>query len=133
MTLPKDIVDSIIADVLAERERQDRKWGEQDLPSVDVRLIEHTRRSMSEIGAALMLAYGMPTEADAKARCDQAMAEHRCTHAHVVIEELCEAMEACVSGDEKSAETELVQLTACLFKWLQQIRKRKAKGMINCL
>lgn len=124
-----DLRDEILEEFYVERDRQDDKWGAgRDIPSIDMGLAQHDRRSMVEMTAAIMHAYGLPTEADAKARCELAMAEHRCTHAHIVIEELCEVMEACIEEGDDAAEREQVQLGACVVQWLEHIRARKRKA-----
>ncbi len=112
----------IINDVVAEWHRQDAKWGEQwERPHVDPVLMNRQggcdpQRMMEE--------YELPTATRAKFLCDNAKKNDVCTHAHIIVEELCEAIEEAVlvkDNDTTALRKELVQVAACAIHWLEKI------------
>lgn len=111
--------EDIIDEIVAERKRQDEKWGVQYLPGIELGLAGQT-------GASICRYYGMRSERAAKAACETAIRVGRCTHAHIVIEELAEALSA-TTPEEMRAE--LVQTAATVLKWLEDIdRNAGARG-----
>lgn len=96
----------VLAEVIAERGRQDAKWGEPvDHP-------DGTGGSVA-IGAAL----------DAKANTDRAAAEGRVTWRHILREEVAEAF---AETDPVKLRAELVQVAAVTVKWLRMLDARLA-------
>lgn len=95
-------------DIVLERHRQETKWGQQDLPDGD--------------GITEALYLHPDTE---KRRCDKAHAEHRCTFAHVLREEVSEALAECspsIDHDRRARlRRELVQVAAVCVKWIESI------------
>lgn len=108
---------SIYDEIIAERARQDAKWGEQNWPSVGT----YCDARAPEIAAEV---FEIPTEAQAKFMCQQATASGELTFAHIAIEELCEAVAA---PDDVARRAELVQLAAVCVQWIEAIDRRAAK------
>jgi hypothetical protein len=103
--------------VADERIRQDRKWGEQNHPSVDEELAGCCRpETMCEH-------YGIPDEQTAKRKCDEAAKFELCTWAHIAVEELSEAVSA---ETDTLRRAELVQLAAVVVAWIECIDRRTA-------
>lgn len=94
----------MLGEVAKERARQDAKWGEQIIPLG----IDADRQAI---------------EVAAKAACDRAAREGRCTHFHVIHEEFWEFAAAATEDD---ARLELVQLAACCVKAVQQLDRKRA-------
>lgn len=107
----------IYQEIEAEIERSEAKHGNQDhIPSLDQVLLKRvggcTPQRMAE-------EYGIPTANVAKNACDRAMQDKDHTQAHIVVEELCEAV-ACLEDTEKMRK-ELVQLACTVVKWIKSI------------
>ena len=102
----------VLAEVLAERDRQDAKWGEQNHPDgtgPDVVWSTH-------IGPATAVAE------TAKAATDEAAAAGALTWRHIATEELAEAF---AEDDEDALRTELIQTAAVCVQWAQAIDRRR--------
>lgn len=99
---------AVLDDVLAERDRQHAKWGQQDLPDGTTR--DH---------AAVLRAV------DAQTRCAEAALLGTLAFRHILEEELCEAM---AETDDERLEVELVQVAAVAVQWVEAIRRRRAKA-----
>ena len=113
----------VVIDVLTERVRQDCKWGVQEHPSVDKGLLS---RPTSCSPLRMAEEYEIPTADRAKALCQIAAERNACTWAHIAVEELCEAVEAGVTGDVECRE-ELVQLAAVVVAWIECLDRRASK------
>lgn len=109
------IFEKISAEIFAERERQNSKWGEQNHPSVDPDIAEAGKH-------ALCGALGIPTEDGAKFLCVTADDNKCLTWAHIAVEELSEAV--CATNDEERRK-ELVQLAAVVAAWIENIDRNK--------
>lgn len=109
----------VLAEVAAERARQDEKWGQQDWPSV-------TKRFQGSHPHLVALHYGIPSADTARRICDEAHAAGRGTFAHILIEEVAEAI-GCLD-DEESMREELVQVAAVAVAWVQAIDRRRGAG-----
>lgn len=95
----------VLASVIAERGRQDAKWGEPvDHP-------DGTGGSVA-IGAAL----------DAQNNTDRAAAEGRVTWRHILREEVAEAF---AETDPVKLRAELVQVAAVAVKWVRMLDRRQ--------
>lgn len=117
-----DSLQEVLAEIQAERARQDAKWGEQNHPSVDPVL---TARPGGVDGCRLCAEYEIPSESRAKHLCQAMFARGEGTWAHVAVEELAEA----VSADcDEHRRRELVQLGAVVVAWIQCIDRRKVDG-----
>lgn len=102
----------VLGEIVEERARQDEKWGLDDRhPNVPPELASPTTAA-----AAL----GIPTAGAAKAAVDQAATEGRAHWAGILIEEVAEAVEAAVLGDEESLRKELIQVAATAMKWIER-------------
>ena len=104
----------IAEEIAEERARQDAKWGEQNHPSAFLGDPDKVCR-----------AHGLPTEAEAKARCEQRAASGTCTWSDIAVEELAEAVAAAAAGDIDAARSELVQTTAVLVQWIESIDRNR--------
>lgn len=99
----------IFAEIEAERARQDAKWGEQNHPSVPQPVFSHVefdRREDAEL---------------ARAACDRAAREGRCTWMHIAREEFAEAI---AETDAAAQRAELVQLAAVVVAWIECLDRR---------
>lgn len=115
----KERRDKIIYDFLAERQKQNEKWGEQNHPSVDPVLTERPGGCTPE---RMCEEYELPSESRAKSSCNIATKNGKLTFAHIIVEELCEAVSA---PDDETRREELVQLGACVMQWIEAIDRRK--------
>lgn len=124
-----------------ERDAQDEKWGVGTGPqyNVDPKVIEGL--SGDAAVATIADAYGIPTAAAAKASCDAAAREGDATWADILVEELCEAIEAaalhdCAPSAERLAALrgELVQVAAVAVKWIERLdgdRFKELESQLN--
>lgn len=100
----------VLDEVRRERELQDVKWGVQRHQSVLA--MEPEARAMH---------YGIPTEARAKERCEEAFKEGLGTWADIAVEELAEVV---CARDDVVRRGELVQLAAVCAAWIEDIDRR---------
>lgn len=107
---------AILAEVAAERARQDAKWGEQNHPD----LPPHPFADDLACRAAFT---GAITAKDAKFRCQKAAEEGNANWAAILAEEVAEAIEAI--GDDAALRTELIQVAAVCVQWAQAIDRRQ--------
>ncbi len=95
-------------DIVIERHRQTAKWGVQNLPDGD--------------GTTEKLYLHADAE---KARCDKAHDERRCTFAHVLREEVAEALAECAPNDDAERRArlrrELIEVAAVCVQWVESI------------
>lgn len=103
---PSVITDRVLSEVLAERIRQDDRWGEQNHP-------DGTGVTPEQIKLA----------ENAKAMCQQAFAEGRGDWAHVLFEEVREAL---AESGLPQLRAELVQIAAVAVAWIEAIDRRSA-------
>lgn len=105
----------IFAAIAGERARQDEKWGPVVRhPNVDPVL--------AQVGSDHQQICGdleIPTADRAKFLCEEARAADRLSFAAFTLEEFCEAIE--VHDDEERLREELVQVAACVVKWLEAL------------
>ena len=93
--------------------RADAKHGNNiELPSLDASLIDRSPGRM-------LLEYGLPSADAAKQHTDLMQKRGTLTHAHIVVEELCESID-CMK-DEAAMRIELIQLAAVTVKWIRSI------------
>lgn len=117
---------SVLAEVLAERARQEAKWGEQNHPDVDVVLIEREGGCTVERMAEEC---GVSTARRARANLDGEARMGRATWSLIAVEELAEAIEAATLAAQhrvalSSLREELVQLAAVAVAWVEAIDRR---------
>ena len=101
---------TIYDEIIAERARQDAKWGEQNWPSVDSN--EYLRGSWKS------------KEEIAKILCEAHLKNGSVTFLHIAEEEFCEVAAA---PDDVARRAELVQLAAVCVQWIEAIDRRAAK------
>jgi hypothetical protein len=101
--------DPVFAAVAAERERQDKKWGEQNHRDGTDSTWEH--------GAAL-----------AKELCDQLARRGKVTWRHILHEEVLEVF---AETDQELLKTELVQVMAVCKAWIECIDRRAARVLAD--
>jgi hypothetical protein len=107
----------VLNEVLAERVRQDEKWGEQNWPS----FYEDAYELHPSFRAAY---YRVPMEDAAKFFTETRFKARRGSYADIFVEEVAEAIGA---PDEAHLREELVQVAAVAVAWIEAIDRRKAK------
>lgn len=110
--------------VIAERQRQDAKWGEQNHPMVPE---THDHHAGWQYLAAEFLE--IPTADRARDACDRAHRRGEGTYTHILVEEVAEFVEACVLHGDASdeARAEMVQVAAVALAMLECIDRKRAK------
>jgi hypothetical protein len=108
----------VVGEVIAERARQDAKWGEQNYPD--------------GTGPHLLPLYGTEVNLDLrtgaelarifKAKCG-GNAPHEDNWRDVLLEEVFEAV---AEDDSESLRTELVQVAAVAVAWVESIDRRSS-------
>ena len=115
--------------VIAERQRQDAKWGVQNHPMVpaDVRINARAHNVMPEIFACYAL--GVQNALLARDECNREHRAGRGTYTHILVEEVAEFVEACVLHGDASdeARAEMVQVAAVALAMLEAIDRKRAK------
>lgn len=101
----------VFEEIRAERARQDEKFGQQDHL--------HCLPGANPHDAAWY--YEIPTEEEARNRCEEEGEEHRLTWAAVAVEEVAEAVGAAAAGDRKALREELVQCAAVFVAWVEAL------------
>ncbi len=98
-------ITSLVADeVVAERARQDGRWGEQNHPD--------------GTGSPAQIATGASTRQD----CEAAAARGRLTWCDVLREEVAEAF---AESDPQLLRAELVQVAAVAMAWVEHLDRRQ--------
>ena len=121
---PKEIVNTnstpILFDIRDELERADAKHGRgEGLPDC-------WRGSTRTANVAAM--HGVQPAWLAQRNYEAAIVAGILTNAHILTEEVAEAIEAAANGDDASLERELIQVGAVAVKWIREIRRRRAEG-----
>ena len=116
---------AIHAEIAAERERQNKKWGEQNHPSADPVLV---RRDGGVSEHRIAEYYEIPSERRAKWLCQEHARRGDVTWPHIAVEELSEAVSAFGDGTEERGRGELVQLAAVIVQWIACIDRRSLQG-----
>lgn len=131
---------SIIAAILAERARQDAKWGPQNHPDVDRVLTDRPGQTAANgvvwpggcDATRMAEEYEIPTATRARDACDAAAKRGQCTWAHIFVEELAELVEAATlaqqgQGPEEAVDKELVQVLAVGVAWAEARARRRGE------
>lgn len=110
---------SVIAEVMGERRAQDAKWGEQNHPDLDPVLLGReggcTPKRMAE-------EYEIPTAGRAQQLCDVEFGRGTGTWAHILVEEVAEAVGT--NGNTVALRAELIQVAAVAVAWVEAIDRR---------
>ncbi|MEV7425178.1 hypothetical protein [Streptomyces sp. NPDC091212] len=106
MTTHHDRQARILADVKAERDAQDARFGIQDLPD----------------GTGGLATVDVADQY--REDCDRAFAAGRGTYRHVFLEEVFEAM---AESDSAKLRAELIQAIAVGVKWVEGIDRRESR------
>ncbi|MCX5365884.1 NUDIX hydrolase [Streptomyces sp. NBC_00124] len=101
---PSVVTDRVLSEVLAERIAQDAKWGEQN--HLDGTGVAPEQRELAD---------------NARAMCQQVFAEGRGDWAHVLFEEVREAL---AERDPAKLRAELLQVGAVAVAWIEAIDRR---------
>lgn len=124
----RDIIE-VLGLVANERTRQDALWGKEDrgFPHIDdmLSLVKFDKVATAKL-------YEIPTAARAKQLCEIAFSEGRGSLGHILVEEICEAIEAAAEASDDPSRTEhleeeLIQVAAVAVKWVQIIREREGR------
>lgn len=102
----------VAGDVIRERAAQDLKWGQSNHPSLPAG-IKHP-----------CAFFGIPTAEAARLACEDASRRGIGSNAHILLEEVSEAIEA--AHDAIHLRAELVQVAAVAMKWIEQLDRRAA-------
>lgn len=105
-----------LMEVSVERGAQDLKWGAQNHPDV-------AYDAPIEAVAYLL---GIPTADTARDNCEATFKAGRPSWSHVLVEEVCEAIEAGCESDPTHLREELVQCAAVCVAWIEAIDRRAA-------
>lgn len=110
MTTPSITTDRVLADVLAERIRQDEKWGEQNHP-------DGTGQYPEALAADV-----------ARMACQNAAEGGHLDWLHILREEVAEAF---AEADPARLRTELIQVAAVAVAWAEAIDRRAAAKSVG--
>lgn len=120
---PRTATQDVLREVLRERERQEKKWGEQNHPDFDQTLL---RRKGGCDEQRMAMEYEVPTEARGKQLCQNAFRDGQGTYAHILIEEVTEVVGTCNEPTSKLRE-ELIQVAAVAVAWVEKLDREAAK------
>jgi NTP pyrophosphatase (non-canonical NTP hydrolase) len=134
-----DRTPAVLGEVATERDRQDFVFGEQNHPLVDAGIMARLRpahggfepstANRREVAAALFREYELPDAGYARRMCQAAAQRGECTWAHILIEELCEFVEAPAERDVEAARAELVQLAAVAVAAVEYIDRQTLRAI----
>ena len=125
----------VLAEVAAERQRQDERWGEQNHPLVA------TYPSRTSDRRTIHLHLDVPVASVARAQCDARHARGEGSWVDILVEELAETVDAggalaCAELDggsdeclSKACEAELIQLAAVAVAAVEALRRRRGAAM----
>lgn len=109
-------MENIFIEIKKERESQDLKWGVQNHPILDVKLINRTPYRMCE-------EYEIPTESRAKYMLNVSANRGELTYMHILVEEVSEV--ACSMGNTEKIRNELIQVAAVAVAMIESIDRNK--------
>jgi hypothetical protein len=117
-TYSGSVEEDITEEIILERANGVLKFGEQeDVPSFDQTLLTRDGGCTVERMAE---EYEIPTERRAKQLIGFAVRKNELTWAHILIEEVCEAIGAC-NGSVEDLRTELIQVAAVAMGWIEML------------
>lgn len=97
-------------DAICERAAQDVRWGESNHPDLPAG-VKHP-----------CAFFALPTAQAAQLSCEDAFRRGTGSNAHILVEEVAEAIEA--ATDPVRLRAELVQVAGVALKWIEQIDRR---------
>lgn len=103
----------VCEEVIAERGRQEKRWGEQNHPDG------------TGPGVLERLSYRCTSAEGAKGACERAFKYGRGTYTHILYEEVAEAFE---ETDPVRLREELVQVAAVAVAWIEKIDRDLARA-----
>jgi hypothetical protein len=119
----------VALEVFAERRRQDEKWGEQNHD--DGTGVDDAAKARGHMGIGAR--YGdahFLTADDVKARCQAGEKAGTQTFAHILLEEVAEALE---ETEPAPLRKELVQVAAVATAWAEAIDRREVKRLLAAI
>lgn len=106
---------AVLMEARKEMERQVDKWGWQNWPSL---------RAPKLPGTPVHELYRIPTEHDAKERCNAYARSGALSYFDILLEEVCEVAEA---PDDEARREELIQVAAVALSWVGAIDRRSGR------
>lgn len=106
---------TITLEIIKERYRQDKKWGEQNHPCLDQVLLNREGGCTPQ---RMCAEYNIPTEAQAQQTCDINAKSGSLTWTDIALEEFCEVVG---EFDPKKLRQEIIQLAAVCVAWVEKI------------
>lgn len=113
---------AILGEILMERHRQDRKYGEQNHPDLPPSIVGRITGTVLSYKAAEH--FGIPAEPDAQKACEGAFKSGYGNWGNILVEELAEVIEAAAMADSKGLREELVQVAGVCVAWIECIDRR---------
>lgn len=104
----------VLSEILNERRYQLAKWGEESHQYVTLKVFRS-----DDIQAEIPKEYGIPTEDQAKQRLNKAVENEDLSWAHILVEEVSEAIAS--AKDPNALRSELIQVAAVATAWIEQI------------
>lgn len=113
----------VASEIVAERFRQLKKWGEQRHP-----LVETSRAWSIRPTVWVDQNYFIPRADSAKSLCEEAFAAGRGTFAHILVEEVAEAVDAPTTAEMRA---ELIQVAAVAMQMIEVIDLKKSEVLAD--
>lgn len=105
-------MDNILNEIKVERQRQEAKWGQQNHPILHQFEDDHYKD-------LVCIAYGIPTEEQAKQMVEIASEHNNLSYMQILIEEVSEA--ASCQKDIVSLRKELIQVAAVTVAMIESL------------
>jgi hypothetical protein len=126
-------IQDVTNEIEQERAAQDVKWGEQNHPDLSPFLVGREQTGVGDLPeprrrefmALCARYYGLPLAERAKTYTDTEHKRGEGSWFTIHVEELAEALEAAVLGDEGALREELIQLAATATAHVQAIDRRR--------
>lgn len=112
------------AALLAERVRQNAKWGEQNHPDADPVLLN---REGGVTPKRLAEHHEIATGHRARFLCQTAADRGQANFMAILVEEVGEACDEIAKGDTAALREELVQIAAVAVQWVEAIERRNGR------
>lgn len=106
---------NVYDEIQAERQRQNKKWGEQNHSCLNQKLLNTENDCTPE---KMCEHYEIPSENRAKFMCDIAFENGNGTYAEIAIEEMSEIVS---EFDPIKRREEIIQLAAVCVAWVEKI------------